>query len=154
MFSSIYKIFWFWYKNTRRLTFSGSKQFRLFYKNIRIFHKKDIVCKIITTETVIAPKLVFFFCWKMLYRCNLFIMKPLKGFHKKNFFRHIPTTVSIIVKTSSGAHFLRWRILETRNVYLIFFTTLRGFFHGNFLGGHNYWTHHSTDLIQSSFSSL
>ena len=25
-----------------------------------MFHKKDIVCKIITIESVIAPKLVFF----------------------------------------------------------------------------------------------
>ena len=59
-----------------------------------------------------------------------------------------------MVKTSSGAHFLRWRILESHNIYLIFFTTLRGFFHGNFLGSHNYRTHHSTNLIRYSFPLL
>ena len=80
-FLSIYKIFRFWYKNTR-FTFSGSKQFRFFYKNIQMFHKKDIVCKIITTESVIAPKLVFFFVEKCYTDAmDLFFFDSLKGFH-------------------------------------------------------------------------
>ena len=154
MFLSINKIFWFPYKNTRRFTFSGSKQFRLFYKNIKMFHKKDVVCKIITTESVIAPKLVFFFVEKCYTDAiYLYFSTPLRGFINNIFFvkSQLPYPLSIIVKSSSGAHFLRWRSLETRNVYLIFFTTLRGFFHGNFLGGHTYRTHHSADLIRHSF---
>ena len=79
----------------------------------------------------------------------LFFSTPLRGFIKRIFF-----VKSIIVTTSSGAHFLRSRILESRNFYLIFLTTLRGFFHVNFLEGHNYRTHHSTDLIRYSFFLL
>ena len=69
--------------------------------------------KIITTELVVVPKLVFFveefFTDAILLLLIFFDL--LKEFHWKDCFRSILTTVPIIVKTLSGAHFRRWHIL-------------------------------------------
>ena len=46
------------------------------------------------------------------------------------------------------------RILKTRDVYLIFLTTLRGFLRRNFWEGHNYRTHLSADLLRYSYFLL
>ena len=122
VFLSIYKIFWFWYKNTRRFTFSGSKQFRLSYKNIKMFHKKDIVCKLITTESVIAPKPFYF----VIDKCHTdaIFFDFLKGFYWKNFFSKIITTEPVIAPK------LDFFVEEfpTDSILLFFFDLLKGFY--------------------------
>ena len=108
--------------------FSGSKQFRLFHKNIKMFHNKDIFCIIITTESVISAKLVFF-----VEKCHTdAIFFSTQEVSLKEIFSLHPSYR--IHNSKKFVHFLRRRILETRNFYLIFLTTLRGFFHINFLG--------------------
>ena len=51
-----------------------------------MFHKKYILCKIITTGSVIAPKLVFFVDKCYTYAIYLFFSTPLRGFMKINYF--------------------------------------------------------------------
>ena len=57
----------------------------------------------------------------------------LKGFHRKEMFWEIITTVLVVLKSRSGVHFLRCQILQS-SLLFFFSTSLRGFIKNIFFG--------------------